>query len=161
MEVGKTCTINILHWGIMEIKYSHFQTPYYASPIFHLLAFAGIEKPLVIKSTCFSSIPFLFENKLFTFSFAPSFLRLFRSSCSASTFAVRDAVSAFLMLLSGFSLLACVLSSAFLLLLPGCSPFTSVLDSTGRSVTVASLTVAVFFLFLPAPGAFFNECVRP
>ena len=120
-----------------------------------------MEKPLVMKSTCFSSIPFLFENKLFTLSFAPSFLRLFLSSCSASTLAVRDAVSAFLMLLSGFSLFACVLGPAFLVLFSGFLPFISVLDSTGRSVTVASLTVAVFFLFLPEPGAFFNECVRP
>lgn len=108
----------------------------------HRLAFAGIEKPLVMKSKCFSSIPFLFENKLFTLSLPPSFLRLFRSSCSARTFAVSDAVSAFLMLLSGFSLFVCV-------------------GLRGSSATVASSTVAVFFLFLPAPGAFFSECVRP
>ena len=108
----------------------------------HRFAFAGMEKPLVIKSKCFSSIPFLFENMLFTLSLAPSFLRLFRSSCSASTFAVNDAVSAFLMLLSGFSLFVCV-------------------GLRGASGTVASWTVAVFFLFLPAPGAFFSEWVSP
>ncbi len=105
-------------------------------PISHRFASAGIENPLVIKSKCFSSIPFLFENRLFTLSFAPSFLRLFRSSCSARTFAVKDAVSAFLILLSGFSPFLC------------CGPRGS------------SATVAVFFLFLLAPGAFLRECVR-
>lgn len=108
----------------------------------HLFAFAGIENPLVMKSKCFSSIPFLFENKLFTLSLAPSFLRLFRSCCSARTFAVNNAVSAFLMLLSGFSLFVCV-------------------DLRGSSTTVASSAVAAFFRFLPAPAAFFSECVRP
>ena len=154
MKIGtEICTLENLYWVSLDEYQWHVScsklppdicslkrhtTP---PPISHRFAFAGIENPLVIKSKCFSSIPFLFENRLFTFSFAPSFLRLFRSSCSASTFAVKDAVFAFLILLSGFSLFACVGSKS--------------------SSTVASSTVVVFFLFLPAPGAFFRECVRP
>lgn len=150
------CTVENLH-GVSQIcttwmGYFQFKialqpgcynpTPHYPRIMFHRFAFEGIENPLVIKSKCFSSIPFLLENKLFTFSFTTSFFRSFRSSCSASTFAVNNAVSAFLMLLSGFSLFVCFFWK----------------DS---SATEDSSTVAVFFLFLPAPGNFFSECVRP
>lgn len=143
--VSRICKKLLWHGFQIKSLFSQILVPqrqYYGSPISHRFAFAGIENPLVMKSECFSSIPFLFENKLFTLSFAPSFLRLFRSSCSARTFAVKDAVFAFLMLLSGFSLFVCV-------------------GSRGSSAAVASSTVAVFFLFLPAPGAFLRECVRP
>ncbi len=95
-----------------------------------------------MKSICFSSIPFLFENRLLTLSFAPSFLLLFRPSCSARIFAVSEAVSWFLMLLSGFEL-----------------GFSEALVTSTRAG--ASSTVAAFLFFLPPPGAFFNECVRP
>lgn len=95
-----------------------------------------------MKSMCFSSIPFLFENKLLTLSLAPNFLLLFRSSCSASTLVVKDAVSWFLILLSDFD---AGFSDEFV-------------TSTSEG---ASSTVAVFLLFLLLPGLFFRECVRP
>lgn len=108
-------------------------------------ALAGIENPLVMKSRCFSSIPFFDENRLLTFSLAPSFLLLFLSSCSASTFAVRDAVSAFLILLSGF----------VTMLGPESVARVTFLSTAGSS------TLVFFFLFLLLPDAFFKEWVSP
>lgn len=60
------------------------------------LAPAGIVKPLVMKSVCFCAILLPEENNVFRFSLGAIFLRLFRSSCSARTLAVNDAVSWFL-----------------------------------------------------------------
>ena len=112
----------------------------------HRFAFAGMEKPRVMKSVRFSSIVPLVENKLLTLSFAPSLRLLLRASCSASTFAVKEAVSAFLILLSGLG----VAGLGFDMFSDGSSSATSVF-----------FKLACFFLFLPLPVAFFKECVKP
>lgn len=50
-----------------------------------------------MKSACIFVPPLLDEKRPFKFSFSAVFRRLFRSFCSARTFAVREAVPAFLM----------------------------------------------------------------
>ncbi len=87
-------------------------------------------------------MPFLFENKLFTLSFAPSFRLLFRSSCSARTLEVNDAVSWFLMLLSGFEVAASGRGFVFRM---------------GSALGAASDMLAFFLFFLLPPEAFFKE----
>lgn len=66
------------------------------SSLFHLLALAGIEKPLVMKSLCFPFAPLFEENRLFRLSFVPSRRFFCRSSCSLRTLAVSAAVASFL-----------------------------------------------------------------
>lgn len=67
------------------------------SSSYHLLALAGIEKPLVMKSLCFPCSLLVDENRLFRLSFVPNRRFFCRSSCSLRTLAVSAAVSSFLM----------------------------------------------------------------
>ena len=67
-------------------------------PLDHRFVLAGIENPRVMKSPL---VPEGFvgsreENRPFRFSLPACFLRLLRCSCSSRTFAVIEAVDAFL-----------------------------------------------------------------
>lgn len=68
------------------------------SSLYHLLALAGMEKPLVMKSLCLLlASSFDEENRLLRLSFVPSRRFFCRSSCSLRTLAVSAAVASFLM----------------------------------------------------------------
>lgn len=106
----------------------------------HLLAPAGIEKPLVMKSVFFPSMAFWDEKRALTLSLACSFLCLFLFPCSASTFDVNEAVSAL--------------------------PMLSIVCFNGRPswamVTAASESdKPAFFLFLLPDESFLRECESP
>lgn len=118
---------------------------------------AGIENPLDIKSVPIFSVV-ADENKLFKLVLAPSFLRLLRSFSSSRTLAVKDAVAAFLIPPLGVAVP-----------LPGCGvagfcnslvAWTSVTVTVGTESTTDRASPC-FFRFLPDPGAFFKQCVRP
>lgn len=115
----------------------------------HRLAPAGMVKPRVMKSFCLPAMPSLDEKSVFKFSFCATFRLLFRSSCSASTLAVSDAVPSFLIAFDDGT---------------AASSFGS---RSGPAVTSAIFVVSSsflttsFFLFFPEFDAFFNECVRP
>ena len=114
----------------------------------HRFAPAGIEYPRVRKSACFSSIPFIEENKLFKLLFLAIFRRLFFSCSSARTFAVSEAVSGFW-----------IVPSSIITVLGECEMADfGFLSSTSR--VVAPTLTGSFFLFFPVPGAFLSECAR-
>lgn len=93
------------------------------------------------------------ENRLLRFSFSPSFRRLAFSCSSASTFAVSDAVAAFLI-----PPLGVMVPSGFGATFKCFSVFrVAVSAEFNKFVSVAS----AFFRFLPEPAAFFSECVSP
>jgi hypothetical protein len=120
------------------------------SSSYHLFALAGIEKPRVIKSLCFACIPLLLdENKLLMLSLMPNLRFFCRSSCSARTFAVSDAVPSFLMFpaVSLAPLLKWANAGSRLL--------------TEDSAVAAWLLMPFFFLFFPVPAVGFRECENP
>lgn len=115
----------------------------------HRFDSAGIVNPRFIKSARLPSMPVLEENSVCKLSFGAIFRRLLRSSCSAKTLAVSDAVSSFLIAFDDGTV---------------ASPFNGKSGPATTSATaVASpfLLSGAFFLFLPKLGAFFRECVRP
>lgn len=115
---------------------------------------AGIKKPRVIKSPSFLAAP-CSENRDLRLSFPPSLRRFCFCFSSSSTFAVREAVAAFLMA----PLDARIPSLGSII----CGPegFSAPVW-TGAGVGTRAVTVSTFFFrFFPDDGAFFNECVRP
>lgn len=118
-------------------------SPYYR------FALAGIEKPRVMKSDCLPAISLLEEKSPFRFSLGAIFLFLLRSSCSARTLAVNDAVPSFFIAFDDHSTAIAFGANSKLVL--GAAP----------SAGSVPLGEWAFFLFLPEPVAFFNEWVRP
>ena len=121
---------------------------------FHRFAPAGMENPRVMKSPSFR-VDFPDENKLFRLSFVPSFLRFACSSSSASTFAVSDAVAAFLIPPLGVAVPVFFSDTSVVL-----DAWLIVTDIWLDGMSAVSVS-PFFFLFLLEPVAFLREWVRP
>lgn len=104
-----------------------------------------------MKSPFFLNTPFSEEKRLLRLSFAPSLRRLFFDFSSSRTFAVSEAVAAFLIPPLGVRLP-----------LPGCgvclpeSFLASLSLRAGIDVSAVPIS-SFFFRFLPDPEAFFKE----
>lgn len=115
----------------------------------HLFAPAGILNPLVIKSLppFFPSLD-SWVNRLLMFSLPPiNFFLFLRSFSSSKTFAVSDAVAAFLI---PVFVVGVDVPPRLLVVFPAPAASGSFVDSP-----------LAFFLRFFEPGAFFRECVRP
>lgn len=130
------------------------------SSIGHRLAFAGIVKPRDMKSLLLPNgfVESWVVKRLLMLVLFSIFRRLFRSPCSCSTFAVSEAVDAFLMPLP---LLDSRIEDGVVVVIG----FDDTIDRSFEASVVPSVSIALlesaselFFLrFLLAPGAFLRE----